>query len=172
MDEALRRAALLLPPPYEKAILTCGAPVEDIRLRLGKPVSYTAAGQERVLSPEAALTERQMLWTLERANAASLYAVQEGLRRGYLDASGGVRIGVCGTGVVQAGMVMTLKDISSLAIRVARECRGAADELLPAEGEPLENTLLVSPPGSPVLNRIIAFARTNGKRGFAARSAR
>ena len=148
MDEELRRAALLLPPPYDRSVLALGVPVEDIRLRLGKPVSYTAAGRERVLSPEIAFTGRQMLWTLERAGAASLYAVQDSLRRGYLQAPGGVRIGVCGTGVMQASAVTALKDVSSLAIRVARQCRGAADGLLPGDGEKLENTLIVSPPGA------------------------
>ena len=147
MDDALRRAALLLPPPYDQMILSCRIPAEDIRLRLGKPVSYTAAGKERVLNEDIKLTEKQMLWTLERASAASLYAVQDSLRRGYLNAPGGVRVGVCGTGVLQAGAVTALKDISSLAIRVARQCFGAADGLLPGDGEALENTLLVSPPG-------------------------
>ena len=77
MDDALRRAALLLPPPYDQMLLSRGVGAEDIRLRLGKPVSYTAAGTERVLNEDAKLTGRQMLWTLERASAASLYAVQD-----------------------------------------------------------------------------------------------
>ena len=46
MDEELRRAALLLPPPYDRSVLALGVPVEDIRLRLGKNRALAATIDE------------------------------------------------------------------------------------------------------------------------------
>lgn len=148
MDEELKRAAILLVPEYYRAVMALGMPVEDIRLRLGRPVSCCVAGREHFLRQLPALTEKNLLWTLERASCSSLYSVQESLRQGYINASSGIRIGVCGTGVIKAGELATIKDISSLSIRVARQCRGIADTFLPytADGD-VENLLLISPPG-------------------------
>ena len=44
MDEELKRAAILLAPEYYRAVMALGMPVEDIRLRLGRPVSCCMAG--------------------------------------------------------------------------------------------------------------------------------
>lgn len=148
MDEELKRAALFLVPEYYKAVMALDMPVEDIRLRLGRPVSCCAAGREYFLRQLPVLTEKNLLWTLERATCSSIYSVQESLRQGYINASSGIRIGVCGTGVIKAGELSTIKDISSLSIRVARQCRGIAGAFLPygADGK-VENLLLISPPG-------------------------
>ena len=53
------------------------------------------------------------------------------LKNGFLTVRGGHRIGVCGTVVVQGGEVTNLRQISSLAIRIAREVRGTARTVLP-----------------------------------------
>ena len=148
MDEELKHAASLLPPDYYKAVMDMRAPVEDIRLRLGRPAAVTVLGREIQLASLAPLDERGLLWTLEKASCSSIYSVQDTLCRGYINASFGVRIGVCGTGVNKEGKLAALKDISSLSIRVSRQCRGAADGLLPPAGSELkESVLIISPPG-------------------------
>lgn len=126
MDEELKRAAILLAPEYYRAVMALGMPVEDIRLRLGRPVSCCMAGREHFLRQLPVLSEKNLLWTLERATCSSIYSVQDTLRQGYINASSGIRIGVCGTGVIKNGGLATIKDISSLSIRVARQCRGIA----------------------------------------------
>lgn len=148
MDEELKRAAILLAPEYYRAVMALGMPVEDIRLRLGRPVSCCMAGREHFLRQLPVLSEKNLLWTLERATCSSIYSVQDTLRQGYINASSGIRIGVCGTGVIKNGGLATIKDISSLSIRVARQCRGIAGAYMPcgADGQ-VENTLLISPPG-------------------------
>ena len=147
MDQALRNALLLLAPEYAARVASL-AKAEDIRLRRGNIPGYTVGGREYALAGAPAVTEKAMLYTLERASAASLYAVQESLRRGYIHAFGGIRVGVCGTGVYRDGALSTIKDISSVSIRIARQCPGIADGLVPPKGTVPESTLLIGPPGS------------------------
>lgn len=79
----------------------------------------------------------------------SMYAMQTSLVQGFLTLSGGHRVGVCGRCVSENGKVTHLTDISAICIRVAKEVRGAANELmeyLECNGR-LYNTLIISPPG-------------------------
>ena len=73
----------------------------------------------------------------------------ETIRRGYVTAPGGFRVGICGTALPGEGDNLGIKDISSLSIRIPRLCEGAALPVLPGlleEGRPV-STLLLSPPG-------------------------
>ncbi len=106
------------------------ASVTEIRLRLDRPPRlYTASGFR---DWEGTVTEGDLTFVL---NAASRYSPwnAETMAEGYLTASGGHRIGVCGDGV---------RTISSLCIRVARDVTGIARGL-PME----ENLLILGPPG-------------------------
>ena len=86
-----------------------------------------------------------MAETLQRACRHSAYAHLETLRQGYITLEGGHRIGVCGFGVVQDGQVQTIREPTSLAVRVARAVPGCAETLL---SQLRENTLLLGPPGA------------------------
>ena len=115
LPEHLRGAAAALP-----ALLRQTA--EEFRLRRGRSPTVLAAGRERELGAEKV----------------------DALRRGYLTARGGVRVGVCGA-VAAEGGVLGLREVSSLAIRIPRAVRGAAAEVLPRLGS--GGVLLLSPPG-------------------------
>ena len=89
--------------------------------------------------------------TLELATSCSLYAVEDQLRRGFLRVRGGHRIGVVGTAVTANGAVTSLREVSGLAIRVARDVVGAADAVVPFVAGPgpeeVNSTIVLSPPG-------------------------
>ena len=59
-------------------------------------------------------------------------------------------MGIAGKAVVEDGRVKTVRDISSLNIRVAHEVKGCAEHVLPylMDGETFLDTLLISPPGA------------------------
>lgn len=59
----------------------------------------------------------------------SVHSFAREISEGYITLPGGHRVGFCGTAVEQGGRLSTLKDISSLNIRFAREVRGCAEEL-------------------------------------------
>ena len=147
-----RQAAALLPPRLRQ--LTGGLDresrgrAEELRLRAGRPMTVVFPEGERPLSGEP-VTQRELYAVLETATQASAHAALERVRSGFFTVQGGHRIGICGTAVVRDGSVANLRQLSSLAIRVAREVPGAAEGLLPQllEGGELQSAVLLSPPG-------------------------
>ena len=125
--------------------------LEELRLRAGLPMSVTIAGTERVPAPWRGenMTEACLRRVLEVAGGGSVHTILDQLRAGYVTAPGGVRIGVCGEGAVEGGVLRTFRRVTSLAIRVPHTVPGVARPLLPrltADGS-LQSTLILSPPG-------------------------
>ena len=155
LPEALRQAAAALPRADKAAC-------EELRLRIGRAPALRLPEGERPLS-EAPVTARLLAGILERATGASLHAVEDELRRGYVCAPGGVRVGVCGTAVSAAGAIRTIRDVSSLCIRVARPVPGAGREILPALAG--KSVLVISPPGGGKTTFLRELVRTQSDAG-------
>ena len=138
-----RQAAALLPTRLRQ--LTAGLDresrgrAEELRLRTGRPMTVVFPEGERPLSGEP-VTQRELYAVLETATQASAHAALERVRSGFFTVQGGHRIGICGTAVVRDGQVTTLREISSLSLRIARAVVGQAETLLPQllEGERLK----------------------------------
>lgn len=140
----LKRLALQL-----KTEEKCGT--EEFRLRTGQPLTLLYEGREFPLgeSEECIVRQEDLETVCNLVTGFSRYAVTETLRRGYLTAEGGFRVGLCGFTVMKSGEVSMLRDFSSVVIRIAREKIGLADDLyreLWQDGRPL-STLIVAPPG-------------------------
>lgn len=122
--------------------------IEEVRLRLGRPVSVTLSAGERFLEG-LTVAEETLAWILERASRCSVHTVLEQMKNGFVAIRGGHRLGLCGTGVVENGTLVNLRAISSMSLRQAREVKGVARELLPElfEEEQFQNTLILAPPG-------------------------
>ena len=136
----LRKLALALPEQQKEE-------AEEFRLRAGQPMTVLLPSGEVSLEAEVEPEELETLCDL--ATEFSRYAAAETLKEGYLSVRGGFRIGLCGTAVMKEGSNTNLKQFSSAAVRIARERRGIADELLAQlfrSGE-MESTLILSPPG-------------------------
>lgn len=109
--------------------------VRELRLRLGqRPCLVTGQGVREL---EGVVTEEELRFLV---NAASRYSPWSAttMAQGYLTAAGGHRIGLCGEGAGES-----LRQITSVCIRIARDCTGIAAGL-PMEG----NLLIIGPPGS------------------------
>ncbi len=120
---------------------------EEIRLRLGKAPSLLAEGKEREFRQEE-VREEDLQKILEKATCASMHAAAPSLAEGFVDYRG-LRVGVCGAAVSREGRISAFRSITSLAVRIPRECRGICDEAicrLLREG--FRNTLIVGPPGA------------------------
>lgn len=138
----------LLPVSLRGAVGCVRPEWEELRLRLGRPVSVCVAGRERALST-AAVTQEDLRCLLERASGTSFQAVESQLRCGFMMAAGGVRIGVCGTAVLCDGRVEGVRDFTSLCLRIPHEKRGCADGIYPALTDGgFVSTLLYSPPAA------------------------
>lgn len=132
--------------------------VEELRLGGGKPVVIFKDSRPFYLSCDGKLTltsaegvgvsGNQLCEIFRLLCDGSVYSMEESIKKGYITASGGHRVGICGSGVVRDGMVANIKDISYLNIRIAREVIGSAECIIDSITEGgLKNTLIVSPPG-------------------------
>lgn len=137
----LRTAALEIP-------LSRKAQAEELRLRIERPLYLTMPDGEAPL-PQTRVLRSDLEQVLDKASDYSRYAAAETIRRGYLTAAGGFRIGLCGTALPSGNENDGLRDISSLSIRIPRVHEGVASPILPAlleDGRP-QSTLILSPPG-------------------------
>lgn len=136
----LREQALAQPPEVRQM-------AEEFRLRAGQPLVVLLPEGERSLG--AAVTPEDLETLCDLATDYSRYAAEETLREGYLSVRGGFRVGLCGTAVMKDGESTALRDLSSAAVRIAREQRGIGEAVAPRlfrDGR-YQNTLLLSPPG-------------------------
>ena len=131
--------------------------VYEIRLRADKPTTINYAGQYRYLG-EYGLTEHvenavrcdmeEIANCVFRAGQYSVYSVEEQIKRGYITAIHGERVGLAGEYVLDKGQPLALRNFSSLCIRVPHEVVGCGTEIYRScmDGE-IRNILIVSPPG-------------------------
>lgn len=145
-DRLLKQVLQILPREAAQALDGLNATqVEEIRLRCGQVTSILRRGVEQPLPNCERTPQQELQRTLLAASAQSQYAVQEQLREGFLSVPGGVRIGVCGSAVVQDGRVTGIREISSLCIRIPHEIRHPPEQLLPLLSA---SCLLAGCPGS------------------------
>ena len=85
----LQTAAMALPLPHK-------ARAEELRLRIGRPMYITFPEGESPL-PQTRVIRSDLEQVLDRATEYSRYAAAETIRRGYVTASGGFRVGLCGS---------------------------------------------------------------------------
>jgi len=157
--------------------------VEEIRLRINRPLIVATGTEHLAITFEKKLTAKleegyiitkeDMEKTLHKISQSSIYAWEEEFKRGYITLRGGHRIGLTGKVVLDKGLIKTMKDLSGLNFRIAREIIGVADSVLPyiiGSDYRVKHTLLVSPPqcGKTTLLRDIIRQLSDGipKLGF------
>ncbi|MCM3724547.1 stage III sporulation protein AA [Neobacillus cucumis] len=137
--------------------------VEEIRIRINRPIEITLKGAPRFLSYIIQPEDAQNL--LNKISQFSIYTLEEELKRGYITISGGHRIGLAGKVILEAGKVKAIRDISSFNIRIAREKIGIAEAIVPyIFQEGWMHTMIIGPPqtGKTTLLRDIARIISSG----------
>lgn len=138
----------IIPEAYKKDVgfLLNEETVEELRFRNGQAVSWVKGGAESFLNT-LPVQQKELDYILQKACDYSFHSVQEQISCGFLTIEGGHRIGLCGTAVTETGKIVTIRGLSSLSIRLARERRDIATSLLNSLEKGYENTLILSPPG-------------------------
>ncbi len=147
MDERAANVLALLPGLREQWPDSGLGALREIRLRAGSPVQLIGEGGEWLSS--GAVDEAWIARAADALAAHSLYAREEELRQGYLSLEDGSRAGVCGCFTAERGRIGRMTAVRSLCIRLAREKKGCADQVMPRlyeAGRPL-SVLILSPPG-------------------------
>lgn len=114
--------------------------LQEVRMRLGKAVELVSSEGSRWM--KETVSDSDIRFTVNMASRYSPWAAATA-SRGYITAPGGHRIGLCGEAVVSGGQVQSIRTVTSMNIRVARDFPGIADGV-PCGG----NLLIIGPPGS------------------------
>ncbi|MGL5353133.1 MAG: stage III sporulation protein AA [Clostridium sp.] len=138
--------------------------VQEIRIKVGKQVILNSFKVERILN--TIITVEDIKQILVKISNYSLYAYEEEIKQGYITIKGGHRIGIAGECVVVSETIRTIKNISSLNIRICREVLGSSNEVMKyiSKYNRIYNTLIVSPPkcGKTTILRDIARNISSG----------
>ena len=121
----------------------------ELRLRAGFPVIAATVTGNLLLSRKGSvlcLTAEEIRNVLFEACEHSLYAYNDQIAKGYL-ALDGLRLGICGEAVTDdSGKIVTVKECTSLNVRIERQACGTALATYLAVGRC--NLLVLSPPGA------------------------
>ncbi len=149
MTDEVRQALRICPNAPREAIeksSLCDC-LEEVRFRCGTALRLYANRKETEL-PRCLVTKELLHHILSAATEHSLYAVQNTMRQGFITLSGGHRLGLCGTAVERDGEVTTLRDISSMNLRIARQHRGCADSAADFLWTHPRSSLIIGAPAS------------------------
>jgi stage III sporulation protein AA len=162
---------------FKELPLSIFSEIEEIRLRSNRPILVVTTGRHLSITYQGILTENlpagyivtldDIEKALHKVSQSSIYAWEEEFRRGYITISGGHRIGLAGKVILDKGLIKSMKEISGLNLRVAREIQGVADRVMPyllSQDKRVMHTLLVSPPqcGKTTLLRDIVRQLSSG----------
>lgn len=132
----------LLPPHMRSKIDSLGKEnMEELRLRTGYPPELILKEKSHWL--DSCVTDDEISFCI---NAACRYSpwTAATAANGYITASGGHRIGICGEAVVMNGKMNGFSRPTSLCIRVARDFDGIAKDAAQIPG----SVLIIGRPGS------------------------
>ena len=129
----------------------------ELRLRAGKPITINFEGKYCFLSENGRTNfeDKALTITLEevfdcvyKAGNYSVYSIEEQLKQGFITAKDGVRLGLAGEYVFEKGQPISLRNITSLCVRVPHEIYGSGDKIYNScMSDRIRSVLISSPPG-------------------------
>ena len=146
--------------------------LQEIRLRIGQPVTVLYQNEELILptmySEKKRLGKQEMKETIEHISNYSLYAYEHELKQGFITIEGGHRVGMAGQVIMEGGKIKNMKYISSINIRVSHEVLDCANKIFPyiTYNKQMYHTLIISPPrcGKTTLLRDVIRQISDGNR--------
>lgn len=174
MDERKpwEQVSAVLPGPLQAGLRALGVDrlggLEELRLRRGFPM--TALLPEGEVDTEGPpVGEEELRQVVESATQSSAHTALDKVCQGFVTLRGGHRVGLCGTVAKRDGHIVTLRELSSLSVRVAKPVAGLSRPLLPrlVEDGRFLSTLILAPPGAgkTTLLRDLVRALSDGEAG-------
>lgn len=164
MDEKYQEACSFFPAQIRESLLTLPQDkqktVREICLRAERPLIISAFCADYFLSRTGCfstllpadpylVSRAELSETVKRITEYSLHSFQRELNEGFVTVRGGHRAGLAGSAAQSGGGIVSVTDIGSLTLRVARQVIGAGEELcrmLFSTG--VSSTLLAGAPAS------------------------
>ncbi len=129
----------------------------EIRLRADKPIVVNYQGEYRYLGRCGVTNIRDNALICDKmdvenciynAGDNSVYSVEEQIKKGFLTAKHGERIGIAGEYVFDAGQPLTIRNFSSICIRVPHEVLNCGEAIYnKCMSDRIPNILIMSRPG-------------------------
>ena len=147
MDTILKYMALSLQDKIQTFIKGKKDEIEEIRLRVKRPIVIRTSSKSYVL--DHIITTEELLETFQKVCEHSIYSYQSQICEGFITIKGGHRVGITGNCAMENGRVININYISSLNFRIAREKKGSSRHILGhiIEDKNITNTLIASKPG-------------------------
>lgn len=129
---------------------------QEIRIRINKPLEVKISGKKYFLLENGTTTNNidkafvvsreAFIQTFSKISQHSMYAFQDELKNGFITLKGSHRVGIVGTCVIENGNIKSVKDISSMNIRLSQEVIDVSKSILHIYNKDITNTLIISPP--------------------------
>lgn len=116
--------------------------VQEIHIRTNKPIAlycgkttyYLTSGNQIVThwfnDNMIIATHSDVSETFQNICCYSVYSKQTEIINGFITMKGGHRAGICGTAFYNGENITSIRDISSINLRVARELKGISEDIL------------------------------------------
>jgi len=164
---SVKSLAAYLPEDAASELNRLNASVTEIRIRAQRPIQIVHTGGDSLCGEPVSC--RQMRRIALSMMEHSYYAREEELSQGFFTMHNGCRVGVCGSFSRNDAGGCSLRAIGSMCIRVAREVKDCARELLlhMCENGAVSNTIIISRPGKGKTTLLRDAARKLSEAGYA-----
>ncbi|MBR5486320.1 MAG: Flp pilus assembly complex ATPase component TadA [Oscillospiraceae bacterium] len=144
-DSRYVQAVGQLPESVFKTLLKVDAELQgsvmEIRMKTGKPLALWTGRKLVFVDVDGKtssvpgynsryISQREVLMAVETLSGYSVHSHQEEMRYGFITAQGGHRAGLSGTAVYGGSGIKTIREITAVNLRIAREIKGCAQKLL------------------------------------------
>lgn len=147
-----------LPERIKNAVSHCNINrVYELRLRANKPITVNldaryhylgCCGVTKNIAQAMQCTYDEIFDCVYNAGNYSLYSIEEQIKQGFITAKDGVRIGLAGEYVFEKGNPLTIRNITSLCIRIPHEIYGSGMQIYQScMSDRIHNVLICAPPG-------------------------
>ncbi len=163
-DDAFAQAIASLTEDLQQTLKRLPAHVRatctEVRLRRGRPVAVLWQNRAQFLCIDGRLSDdvvpecriipgNELERIFQRMCGYSVHSCQHQICAGYLTLPGGHRVGLCGQAVTEQGEIRTVREISSMVLRIHHRMPDAASEVLRyASPRRYNGVLIAGPPGS------------------------
>ncbi len=121
--------------------------LEEIRIRKNKPVIFIYPENEIVTNKIFYRNDINVF--MDKITQSSIYSFYDDIANGFITVTGGHRIGLCGDAVYENNTLKSLREITGINIRIAKEMKGIGEGVFSkiASKNNIHNTLIISSPG-------------------------
>ena len=130
-------------PLYIRNDINIDDDIQEIRIRINKPICIVKSSKNYQLTRK--INKEDINLIFDNICENSVYAHQDEINQGFVTIKGGNRVGVAGTAVINNEKIVSIKNITSLNFRIAKEYKGCSNEILKLC---YGNIIIAGPPNS------------------------